>query len=178
MKRLLIYIASVFISIFLINCSELDNKITSPEVNNQYLLISSFENGLNGWDSPGPPYVKIVSDPAPGGGELSVLLKSEYFGGTINTSIPLPEEKNIYRFSFWAKIGKGSAKASLYFKSNSETKFSKRIFISDTAWSKYVLEDTLNSVSGDSLQIIFTGSNSEIGLNKTWVDLCLLEKIN
>lgn len=163
---------------FLVSCSDFDNPTLPDENRSQILLISSFENGLENWNSPGPPHVKVVPEPAPGGGDLSVLLKPESFDGKINTSILLPQNKNIYRFTFWARIGKGNAQALLYVKSNNEKILTKRTFISDTAWSKYVLTDTLNSASDDSLQIVFIGSNSETGLNKTWIDLCLLEKIN
>lgn len=168
----------LFFTFTVVSCSNFDDPVSSDEENSNLLFSASFENGLENWNSPGAPHVKIVSNPAPGGGELSVLLKSEFFSGTINTSIPLPQNKNIYRFSFWAKIGNGNAQAYLYLKSNNKKIFNNRIFISDTAWTRYVLRDTLNSAPGDSLQVVFIGSDSEAGLNKTWVDLCLLEKIN
>jgi hypothetical protein len=167
-----------------INSCTYDIPVNSSPVEEGSVVIlnSSFEKGksasFEGWQSAGPPKVKLVNIAPPAGGNYSVLVKAQELGAYVSKIINLEPGDNELKFSLWGKTEGQTGNALVYHKKNDELILLMSLSIRSSSWKYYSSNTIITAEEGDELKIILSGTETITPTAVSWFDLCKIEKLN
>lgn len=180
-KRIFRLFGLTVLSVLMFSCSKEENPVTPPPESN-ILLNSSFEkNGLpddDGWTISVRPLGEITNQAPPNGGTFCLKLEASNPGGMATKTIPVMMDKQVYKFSFWAKTNEPSSVSSFELIRNGQVENHTELSITDTLWTEYSIVDTFQVVNNDSLRITFQERFTPLLMLESYFDLVKVEAIN
>ncbi|RMG68196.1 MAG: hypothetical protein D6715_02875 [Calditrichaeota bacterium] len=160
----------------IVGCST-DASPTGGTADRNLIANSSFEkNGqptLENWFVEDTSKIQFVKDAPPGGGLWSVKLFADQPAPLPKSPaypVPLPPGKHILAFSIYGKSKGIPGAALLVLKNGNNRQVVAFHSVTDSTWTRYALEDTLDLQPGDSLFVLLFGGGSEILFGETSFD--------
>jgi len=171
---------------------DFDITIYSPSAPLNLISNSSFESDgrftLQGWFSSFTDVrsgINPAQDAPSGGGMWSVSMYDQSPSSApeyITTTVAAPAGNHVYKFSVWTKSSNNfpssGSSAQLRLDRNGTLTGKTYIWVDETitAWTLNNEIDTIDTISGDSLQVVLSGSKSTY-IRQTLFDLVKLEII-
>lgn len=165
---------------FLYRCTNISNSIITPGESNNLIINASFEkdgdSSLVGWNVEIPSTVNFIKDTPPNRGNWALTINLMWgIVNNVTSTVNIPPETHIYKFSFWSKYFSLPGYANLSLVTPDSIFIINHIKINSEVWTNYSMIDTITSNSKDSLCVILSGGFSQIVSGKTFFDLCTLE---
>lgn len=154
----------------------------SPYPGSVLLINSSFELGgapsFSGWQRENEASISFWSNTPPGGESWSALIQPLWgTPASLTALVPASQGIRIYRLSIWARRSGPAGTAAIVVKHGDSTTPGNTFAIEDTAWTPFLLYDTLSITSGDSIGVRLSGGLSQTQTGFTAFDLCVFEML-
>lgn len=166
-------ITSIFLVIVWTTLFGCDEDQTIADENN-LLVNGSFEDRGKGWALFQANQITFDHDVPDTGGYLSARI-SENWGEpfSLRQSVAISAGQHVIRLSCWGKTE--GADGTFGYNFTHSIELLKAIPITDTNWTYYSMQDTINLPQNDTMVVKLQGAFSQLAPRSVWFDVCRLE---